>query len=169
MTDISNHESAAGACPPLSPLASGESGYSIFLSLEGVAGECAVGDYSGWIQVEEYTQTLCASQAPRFTIAKRLDRCSPSIYGAVHSGRVFGSVVLEVCWGVKRGGRFLRIEMSDAVILEINQSASTSSGHSRPVETLVLENRRVQWIYTKPGEGQTSSIVEIRSTSCPPA
>jgi type VI secretion system Hcp family effector len=98
-----------------------------------------------------------------FEIEKRLDRSSPALYDAVHTGRVFQRVIVEVCRSTDLAERFLRIEMTDAVITQVVQCAVSSCQRPRPTETIFFEYRRIQWTYTKlrqPDalrEGNTSS------------
>jgi len=132
-------------------------------------GEGVADHHKGWIVGLAYRQSLqrptAADEArqPAFEIEKSLDRASPALYHAVHFGRVFSKVIVEVCRGTDQAERFLTIEMSDAVIAQVRQAAASSSGRSRPVETVVFEYRRIQWTYTKlrqpdaSREGNTSS------------
>jgi type VI secretion system secreted protein Hcp len=165
-------ESEPGATPPDAapqPAPAKEPEYAIHLWIEGVSGESADARHKEWIVGVAYRQSLQRPTAadegrqPTFEIEKNLDRASPALYLAVHIGRVFGKVIVEVCRGTEQSERFLRIEMNDAVVTEVRQTAAASSGCSRPTETLVFEYQRIQWTYTKlrqPDalrEGNTSS------------
>ena len=129
--------------------------YAIHLWIEGLPGESASAHHKGWIVALAYRQSLHRPTSvneglpPAFEIEKHLDRSSPGLYHAVHIGRVFHEVVVEVCRDTERSERFLRIEMRDAVITEVRQTAAASSGSSRPVEAVVFEYQRIQWTYTK--------------------
>ena len=143
--------------------------YAIHLFIEGVPGESAASHHKEWIVALAYRQSLhrptAANEAPQatFEIEKNLDRASPALYHAVYVGRLFGKVIVEVCRDTEQSERFLRIEMGDAVITEVRQTAAASSGSSRPREAVVFEYQRIQWTYTKlrqPDalrEGHTSS------------
>jgi type VI secretion system secreted protein Hcp len=129
--------------------------YAIHLWIEGLTGESAAAHHKEWIVALAYRQSLHRPTAanevlhPIFEIEKNLDRASPALYHAVHIGRVFDKVIIEVCRDTERSERFLRIEMNHAVITEVRQTAATSSGSSRPVEAVVFEYQRIQWTYTK--------------------
>jgi type VI secretion system Hcp family effector len=132
-----------------------EPGYAIHLWIEGLSGESATPHHKGWIVALAYRQSLhrptAANEAlqPTFEIEKNLDRASPSLYHSVHIGRVFAKVIIDVCRDTEKSERFLRIEMGDAAITELRQSAVASAESSRPVETVVFEYQRIQWTYTK--------------------
>jgi type VI secretion system secreted protein Hcp len=137
------------------PLAAKEPVYVIHVWIEGLSGESTAAHHKEWIMALAYRQSLLrqtdanVAMQPTFEIEKNLDRASPALYHAVHIGRVFRKVIIEVCRDTERSERFLRIEMSNAVITEIRQTASASSGSSRPVEAVILEYQRIQWTYTK--------------------
>jgi type VI secretion system Hcp family effector len=129
--------------------------YVIHVWIEGLSGESAAAHHKEWIMALAYRQSLHRQTdanvefQPTFEIEKNLDRSSPALYHAVHIGRVFPKVIIEVCRDTERSERFLRIEMSNAIITEIRQTASAASGSSRPVEAVILEYQRIQWTYTK--------------------
>jgi type VI secretion system secreted protein Hcp len=163
MDGVDNREltpEAAAAKPPdpdqaRQSVAAKEPEYAIHLWIEGLSGESAAAHHKEWIVALAYRQSLhrptVANETlqPTFEIEKNLDRASPTLYHAVHIGRVFGKVVIEVCRDTEQSERFLRIEMSDAVITEVRQMAAAFSGSSRPVEAVVFEYQRIQWTYTK--------------------
>jgi type VI secretion system Hcp family effector len=140
------------------------SGYSIFLWIDGVAGESLDSNHEGWIEGTGYSQTMGAptasgeSSPETFEIEKELDRASPALYDAVHTGRVFARVMVDV----SRTVRFLRIELRDARITQVVQCAASMTERARPTEKISFEYRRIQWTYSKLGpdrqrEGNTSS------------
>ena len=140
---------AAAAKPPdpdqaRQSVAAKEPEYAIHLWMEGLSGECAAAHHKEWIVAFAYRAVAAWSGTvanetlqPTFEIEKNLDRASPALYHAVHIGRVFGKVIIEVCRDTERSERFLRIEMSDALITEVRQTAAASSGSSRPIEAVV--------------------------------
>ncbi len=142
------------------------SGYSIYLWIEGVGGESVDSNHGGWIEGTAYSQAMeCAtasaeSSQETFEMEKDLDRSSPALYDAVHTGRVFARVIVDVCRGAER---LLRIEMRDARIARVVQSAVSASERLRPAEKISFEYRRIQWTYSKlrgpdgQREGNTSS------------
>jgi type VI secretion system Hcp family effector len=147
-----------------------EPDFRIFLWVQGIRGESDAPRHQGWIEGTAYTQTMRRPRTSaevhqtRIKIRKRLDRSSPELYDAAHTGRVFSNVTMDVCRNTGQVERFLRIEMSDATITEVRHSGISSSQHSRPAETVTFEYRRIQWIYTKlrqpdaRPEGNTSSV-----------
>jgi type VI secretion system Hcp family effector len=132
-----------------------EPGFAIHLWIEGLSGEGTAPHHKEWIVVLAYRQSLYRPTAsnealqPTFEIEKNLDRSSPALYHAVHIGRVFDEVVIEVCRNTERSERFLRVDISGAVVTEVRQTAAASSESSRPVEAVVFEYQRIQWTYTK--------------------
>ena len=149
---------------PTAPPPSQASGYSIHLWIDGVAGESLESNHEGWIEGTGYSQTMGAPRASgesspeTFEIEKELDRASPALYDAVHTGRVFPRVMVDV----GRTVRFLRIEMRDARITQVVQSGVSMTERARPTEKICFEYRRIQWTYSKLGpdrqrEGNTSS------------
>lgn len=129
--------------------------YDIYLWVESIPGESVDGHYRGWMECTAYRQSLSRPQAsnqepqPRFEIEKELDRASPALYQAVNSGRVFPTVIVEVSRRFDQRERLLRIEMHEAVIAEVHQTASAASERSRPSEVIVFEYGRIHWTYTK--------------------
>jgi type VI secretion system Hcp family effector len=159
--EVETDERPAEAAAPPPFLASG---YSIYLWIDGVAGESLESNHEGWIEGTGYSQTMGAptasGESPQetFEIEKELDRASPALYDAVHTGRVFARVMVDV----SRTVRFLRIEMRDARIRQVVQSAVSMTERLRPTEKISFEYRRIQWTYSKLGldarrEGNTSS------------
>lgn len=128
--------------------------YAIHLWIEGLTGESSAAHHKEWIVALAYRQSLHRPTdneeiQPTFEIEKNLDRASPALYHAVHIGRVFAKVIIEVCRATEQSERFLRIEMCDVVITEVRQTGTALSGSSRPVEAVVFEYQRIQWTYTK--------------------
>jgi type VI secretion system secreted protein Hcp len=154
---------------PVAPPPSKEPDYAIHLWIDGVAGENGATHHEGWIEGTAYSQAMrrstASAESPQetFEIEKKLDRSSPALYDAVHTGRVFARVIVDVCRSTDQAERFLRIEMRDARITQVVQSAVSSSERPRPTETISLEYRRIQWTYSKlrqpdaVREGNTSS------------
>jgi type VI secretion system Hcp family effector len=156
--EVARETAAAKSLDPAQAQQTGpakEPGYAIHLWIEGLFGENPAAHHKEWIVALAYRQSMHRQTAvnralqPTIEIEKNLDRASPSLYHAVHIGRMFDRVIVEVCRDTDRSERFLKIEMSDAVIREIRLYASASSGSSRPVETIILEYQRIQWTYTK--------------------
>jgi type VI secretion system Hcp family effector len=129
--------------------------YDIFFRIEGIAGESTDAQHLGWLDCTAYRQSLRRSEPPAgepqpgFEIEKNLDRASPALYQAVHTGRIFPIVIVEVCRRGDQPERFLKIEMSDAIIAQVQQTASAASGSLRPSEVVLFEYSRIQWTYTK--------------------
>jgi len=129
--------------------------YDIFFWIEGIPGESTDAQHLGWLDCTAYRQTLrrpeppAAEPQPGFEIEKNLDRASPALYQAVHSGRIFSTVIVEVCRRGDQPERFLKIEMNDAIITQVQQTASAASNCSRPSEVVLFEYGRIQWTYTK--------------------
>jgi type VI secretion system secreted protein Hcp len=148
-------ESGGATYPAPQTVPAGEPEYTIHLWIDGLSGESATAHHKEWIVALAYRQSLHRPTAtnealqPTFEIEKNLDRASPALYHAVHIGRVFAKVIIEVCRDTEQSERFLRIEMSDAVITEVRQTAAASSGSAHPVEAVVFEYQRIQWTYTK--------------------
>jgi type VI secretion system secreted protein Hcp len=140
--------------PALQAVPAKEPEYAIHLWIEGLIGESSAAHHKEWIVALAYRQSLHRPTAneeiqPTFEIEKNLDRASPALYHAVHIGRVFAKVIIEVCRATEQSERFFRIEMCDVVITELRQTGTASSGSSRPVEAVVFEYQRIQWTYTK--------------------
>jgi type VI secretion system secreted protein Hcp len=152
---LNSESGGAATYPAPQPIPATEPEYAIHLWIEGLSGESATTHHKEWIVALGYRQSLHCPTAtnevvqPTFEIEKNLDRASPALYHAVHIGRVFAKVIIEVCRDTEQSERFLRIEMSDATIAEVRQTAAASSGSSRPVEAVVFEYQRIQWTYTK--------------------
>ncbi len=158
----SSHEKQEGSnsdeTPPVTEkFRDGETGqqYDIFFWIEGIPGESTNAQHLGWLDCTAYRQSLrrpeppAEEPQPEFEIEKNLDRASPALYRAVHSGRIFSTVIVEVCRRGDQPQRFLKIEMSDAIIIQVQQTASASSGCLRPSEVVHFEYRRIHWTYTK--------------------
>lgn len=129
----------------------GPPAYAIYLRIEGLCGEGGSAHHPDWIVASAYRQRLHKADATAgsFEIDKSLDRASPSLYRAVHTGRVFDRVLIEVCRDTGHAERFFEIEMTNSVIAEVRHTGRSGSGGARPVETIVFEYERIQWTYTK--------------------
>lgn len=147
-----------------------EPDYVIYLWIQDVLGESVTPHHIGWIEAISYTQSLSRRThsedlpKPNLSVEKLVDRSSPSLYHAVYSGRLFTTVRLDVCRSTAAAECFLRIEMSDAAISAVSQTAVSLSGRVRPTETVVFDYRRIRWTYRKlrPEDaapvGNTSSV-----------
>lgn len=142
---------------------------AIFVKFDGLDGECRESGHEKWIQIEAFSHHLSAiidrmassgtggsavgaAEHGDISITKNLDSSSLPIMAKCCAGQSFATVEIDMMAassGTEAAPtqRFLGIVLTDVVIASMNYS-DTASAAGRPMETLELNYKKIEWTYT---------------------
>ena len=147
-------------------------GYSTYLKIEGLVGDCAEEAHRGWIAVDSFSHAVTgqpmtqgAPHLGELSIAKLVDRTTPLFARATAEGRLYKEAVLELCRTDGSRARFMALKMSN-VRLGMHSLAGGTQGDLRtPYENLALTFEKIEWLYYPSAfEPKAESEAEVRTS-----
>lgn len=126
----------------------------MFLSLEGVEGECSDLKHPGWIEIQSFvfgvTQIGGATEGGRVsfssvTITKFSDISTPNLFLYAAKGTHIKNAILEVCQATKEKHVCMRIKLGDVVIS--NVQLGQEPVNAVPAETVQLSFASIEVEY----------------------
>jgi len=147
-------------------------GYSTYLKIDGLAGDCAEEAHRGWLSVDSFSQAVSgqpmtqgAPHLGELSIAKFVDRATPLFARSTAEGRLFKEAVLELCRTDGTRARFMALKMSN-VRVSMHSLAGGNQGDQRtPYENLALCFEKIEWLYYPSAfEPKAESEAEVRTS-----
>jgi type VI secretion system secreted protein Hcp len=131
-------------------------GYTTYLKLDGIPGECAEEAHRGWLAVDSFSHSV--SNHPQgngatlgdLSIAKFVDRSTPLIARATAEGRLFQEAILEICRTDGSRARFLEIRLGKVRVTMHSLSGGPQADVRTPYESINLSYEKIEWLY-EPG------------------
>lgn len=150
---------AAGAAAPIAAPAAGD----IFLMLDGIPGESTDAKHKGEIDVLSYSQSFTnpASASERSAVGasagrvncgdvkvtKEIDRSSPSIIGAVATGKHIPKAVITFRKAGENLIEYYKVTLTDVLIDSINQIDASALDSARILERISISSSRFEFEY----------------------
>jgi type VI secretion system secreted protein Hcp len=147
-----------------------------FLKVDGVDGESTDKDHKNWIPVINWSFGNSAPLDPQtssrtgkfkmqdFKFTKRTDKASPTLFGAVASGKHYPKVELSVNKSGSGGAQFLKIELKNSSISSFVSLGSSGAGGSEayPMEEIMLNFDNIKFTYTEfDARGAKKGTIEV--------
>ncbi|HZE97015.1 MAG TPA: type VI secretion system tube protein Hcp [Planctomycetota bacterium] len=149
-------------------------GYTTYLKIDGIAGECTEQAHHGWMAIDSFSHSVCAPP-PRggpvnmtdLSICKFADRTMPLLARAAAEGRMFQFATIELCQTDARKSKFMEIRLSQVRVTMHSLSGSPQGDVRTPYENLTLGFDKIEWFYY-PGAFETGSgkADEVRAGWC---
>ena len=130
-----------------------------FLKIDGIPGESTDEGHKEWIEVMSYSHAVqqmsggdrstggaasggrCDHQD--FSIAKTLDKTSPTLDLFCCNGTHIKNVVVELCRATGKKEKYMEYKMEDVII----SSVSTGGGGGVPTESVTFNYGKMTWNY----------------------
>lgn len=162
--------------------------FNAYLQVVGVAGESTDQNHTGWIEIDDFdesvSQTLSGSFSaggapatgkPVFTpltIKKNVDKASPLLYKGCAAGTVYATVVIDVCRATGDNTPYLNYKLENVVIAGIGiASTKISDVDDVPIETISFAAGRITKTFTptdaktgKPGANVVGGYDRIQNS-----
>ena len=129
-------------------------GYTAYLRIDGLAGDCADPDHRNWYAIDNFGHSLCSTQQRSgtaslsdFSFSKLADRSTPQLARAAAEGRYFKEAVLELRETDGEKARFMEIRFEKVRITNYSISGSPQQDVRAPYESFALGFERIEWIY----------------------
>jgi len=146
-------------------------GYTTYLKLDGVTGECAEETHRGWLGVDSFNHSLsgalqgAAAAAADVSIAKFVDRTTPLLARATLEGRIFPEAVIELCRTDGTKARFLELRLSRVrVTMHTLSGGGPQADVQTPYENFMLGFEKIEWNYFPAAfEAKREAAAEVRT------
>jgi len=129
-------------------------GYTAYLRIDGLAGDCIDPDHRHWYAVDGFGHSLSSppqrSAAPAlwdFSISKFCDRSTPQLARAAAEGRYFKEAVLELVQTDGAKARFMEIRFEKVRITNYSISGAPQQEVRAPYENFSLGFEKIEWAY----------------------
>jgi type VI secretion system secreted protein Hcp len=138
--------------------------YDCFLKVEGVKGDSTDAVHKEWMEVMSYSHGV--SQAPGgtlsaqgaltgaradhqdFSIVKRLDSASPTLFLLLCSGKGIKEVILELCRATGDKTTFMKYTFKNCIVSGLRPGGSGSSEDPLPMEEVSFRYSEIHLEYT---------------------
>jgi type VI secretion system secreted protein Hcp len=149
-------------------------GYTTYLKLDGITGECAEEAHRGWIVLDSFSHSLCGAppqggqvNLSDLSIAKFVDRTTPLLARATAEGRMFKEAVIELCRTDDAKGKFMELRLSRVRVTMHSLSGGPQSDLRTPYENLSLGFEKIEWNYFPAAfEAMPEAAAEVRAGWC---
>lgn len=143
------------------PTAPTAAGTNIFITFDGIPGECTEKEHAGWCDALSFSQGLTSSVSAHIAtgagtgtadlqdviVTKRLDKASPKLAQAGYQGLIVKNVKIHITRSTSTGGKtYYTCELQEAAITGYHLNASTD--HT-PVEEVAITYRTMNTTYTE--------------------
>lgn len=136
---------------------------NIYLSIDGLKGECLDSEHKDWIEVFSFNHAItqpvsvvspgggttarCVHDA--YTITKRVDLSSPKLYEMCSSGKHIKNLTVEMTRALgSKAVKFMEVDLEDVVISHIAPESNGSPGAEFPSESVSFNYGSIKWTYT---------------------
>ena len=147
-------------------------GYSTYLKIDGLVGDCAEEAHRGWHAVDSFSHAVTGQQTTQggphlgeLSIAKFVDRATPLFARATAEGRLFREALLELCRTDGTRVRFMALKMSNVRVSMHSLTGGTQGDQRTPYENLCLSFEKIEWLYYPSAfEPKAESEAEVRTS-----
>ena len=138
--------------------------YDIFLKIQGIKGDSADDKHKEWIEVQSYKHQInnpfggainasgdyvgAKASHHDFTIVKKLDFSSPTLFQYCHLAKRIPQIQLELCRAMGDKTPFMKYTFKDAVISSVEPVGSHESDDTLPQETIAVRYVQISLEYT---------------------
>ncbi|MDR3212869.1 MAG: type VI secretion system tube protein Hcp [Azoarcus sp.] len=126
-----------------------------FIQLDGITGESKQAKHKGWIDVLSFSYAVSQSSSmftgggggvgkadfPAFTFIHYVDRASPNLFKYCAAGKHIPKAVLSSCKVGDGSQEFMRVIMTDVLIVNAGPSGSTGG---QAIETVGLSYSKIE-------------------------
>jgi len=147
-------------------------GYTTYLKMDGVTGECAEEAHRGWLAVDSFNHSVSgalpqggAAALADLSIAKFVDRTTPLLARATVEGRMFPEAVIELCRTDGTKARFLELRLSRVrVTMHTLSGGGPQADVQTPYENFMLGFEKIEWNYFPAAfEAKREAAAEVRT------
>jgi type VI secretion system secreted protein Hcp len=137
--------------------------FDAYMEIAGIKGDCTDKDHAEWIEIQSFSHGLSqqiggsrsaggAATAGRcdhqdFTVIKQMDFATPKLFEKCCDGEHISKIVIDLCRAGANPVSFMKFTLSDCVVSAI--SPGGSSGGGMPVESLMINYGKIEWLYNK--------------------
>ncbi|HUR38944.1 MAG TPA: type VI secretion system tube protein Hcp [Planctomycetota bacterium] len=128
-------------------------GYTIYLKIDGLAGDCADPGHRGWYVLDNFGQSLScppvrseATYVTDLTLSKFCDRSTPQLAKAAAERRYFKEAVLELAPADGPQVGFLQIRLTKVRITSYSICGNRQGDVGAPYENLSIGFEKIEWV-----------------------
>lgn len=128
-------------------------GYSTYLKIDGVDGECTDEGQQGWMIIDSFSHTVTGPQ-PRggaslteLQICRFADRATPLLALAAAEGRPYRSAVIRMTRTDGARDRMMELKLSNVTLTMHSMSGGPQGDLKAPYENMSLRFDKIEWVY----------------------
>jgi type VI secretion system Hcp family effector len=137
-------------------------GYTVYLKIDGLAGDCADPGHRGWYSLDGFGHSLSSPQqrsaaatASDFSVTKLCDRFTPQLARAAADGRYYKEAVIELFQTDGSKTPFMGFRLAKVRITNYSISGAPQGDVRAPYENFAIGFEKIEWV-SFPGAAEES-------------
>lgn len=159
--------------------------FDAYMEIQGIKGDSTDDGHKDWIELQAFSHSLQQSTGGSasaqgahaggradhadFSVVKRLDSASPSLFMHCASGKHIPQIVIEMCRALGEKTVFMKYTLKDVLISGVRPSGSAEGADLIPLEEISMRYGEIHLEYTptdaKGGGKKGASIQAAWSTT----